>query len=270
VVVRILSIRLANQKDADRWNETVEKESLSTFCDRFEWCMGLHIISENIKPMPIIIEKNGEIVGTFPLCLRKYRFARCLESLPFSDYGGGIFFRSKDNGLFKQLIHRLVEIGTQNNCFRLTIRRAFFDDFIEANLVDKPVIVEAENCTFVISLEDDIDKIFRRIKKSRRKSIRRAIEKGVIVREADSVDDLVSYYRVYVSDMQSLRIPPPSFQFFKHIWDVFKPRDEVKIFLAEHNHKVIAGVSRFIYKQTIYSWSGVFLREYRMHACIWQ
>jgi len=260
--VRILPIRLATEDDTHKWNEIVERDPLSTFYDRFEWCIGLHVISENIKPLPLFVEKNGAVIGVFPLCLRKERFVRYLESLPFSDYGGGSFFRSKSNVFSRELVHKLVEIGTQNRCFRVTIRRAFFDDLIQAKTIDKPVIVEAKNCTFIISLQDEIDKIFRRLKKSRRNTVREAKVRGAIVRDAESLDDLESYYRVYLCNMQRLGSSPLPFQFFKYLWDVFKPKGEIKIFLAEYDHKVIAGVLKFVYKQVIYAWGAVSLSEY--------
>lgn len=260
--VKILSIRIATKEDANEWNKIVERDPLSKFYDRFEWCTGLRLISENIKPLPLIVEKNGAVNGVFPLCLRKESFVGYLESIPFSDYGGGSFFRSKSNVFSSELLNNLVEIGTQNRCCRVTIRRAFFDDLIQANLLNKPVVVEAKNCTFIIPLEDEIDNIFQRFKKTRRKNIRQAEARGAIVREAENLDDLESYYRIYLCNMQRLGGSPLPFQFFKYLWDVFKPKGEMKIFLAEYDHKVIAGVLRFVYKQVIYARGAVSLSEY--------
>lgn len=257
-------MRLATEDDIHEWNEIVERDPLSTFFDRFEWCIGLSAISENIKPLPLFVEKNGAAIGVFPLCLRKERFVRCLESLPFSDYGGGSFFRSKSNGFSRELVNKLVEIGTQNRCCRVTIRRAFFDDIIQANLVNKPVVVEAKNCTFIISLKDEIDKIFRSLKKSKRGTIKQAKKRGSIVRDAESLNDLESYYSVYLCTMQRLRARSSAlpFQFFKYLWDVFKTEGELKIFLAEYDNKVIAGVLIFVYKNVMYLWGAVSLSEY--------
>lgn len=258
-----ITLRLATEEDANEWNKIVRSDPHGNFFDRFEWCQGLHIISENIKPLPLFIEKNGETIGVFPLCLRKSRFRSELESLPFSDYGGGSFFRSRYNIFFTELVHKLVEMGTQNNCFRIIIRRALFDDLIQSNIVDKPVIVEAKNCTFIISLQDEMGEIFRRIKKSRRKGIRRAKERGVTVREAVGLNDLEKFYEVYLPTMRRLKSSPLPFQFFEYLWNTFESKDEIKIFLAEYNHKVIAGILRFIYKQVMHAAGAVYLREYR-------
>ena len=93
-------------------------------------------------------------------------------------------------------------------------------------------------------------------------TVKQAKKRGAIVRDAESLDDLESYYRIYLCNMQRLGISPLPFQFFKHLWDTFKPNGELKIFLAEYDHKVIAGVLRFVYKQVVYAWGAVSLSEY--------
>ena len=257
-----ITLRLATEKDAHTWNEIVEREPQGNFFDRFEWCQALGLISKNIKPTPLLIEKDEELSGVFPLCLRRTYYTRYLESLPFSDYGGGSFFRSKQDDYRTELIRKLIEVGKQKNCLRITIRRAFFDDLIEANMIGKPVIVEANNCTFSISLQDEVDNIFRKIQKSRRKGIRRAQERGTIVSEAESLNDVENYYEIYVRTMKRLKASPLPLSFLKNLWNVFEPKGEIKIFLAEYNHKAIAGVLRFIYKKVMYSWGAAFLKEY--------
>ena len=257
-----IELKLAKEKHANKWNKLLEQDPLSNFYDRFEWCSKLYIISQNIKVLPYIIEKNAYPIGVLPLCLRKVYHSGYLESLPFSEYGGGSFFRKKPDKYLKEIVYKLIKIGIQNNCFRVTIRRAFFSDLIEANLINKFVIVEDKDCTFTLSLQDKTDNIFRRFKKSRRNSVRQALKRGAVIREAENFYDLKQYYRIYLCNIHRLKSSPLPFQFFKYLWNVFKPKGEMKIFLTEYDNKIIAGALRFFYKKVIYEWGRVSLKEY--------
>jgi CelD/BcsL family acetyltransferase involved in cellulose biosynthesis len=257
-----LILKIAHSKDSNKWNDFVEKDVNGNFFDTFEWCIGLNEASKKIKPLPFFMEEEGKTIGVFPLCLNHYLLRRRLESLPFSDYGGGPFFREGNNGYIKKLMKELLEFGTKNGYFGITIKRSFSNELIQQKMINKPLILEDKNCTFTISLKKGIEKIVQKISRSRLKRIRQSKKRRVCVREAENLDDLERYYKIYLHTMQRLRSSPLPFQFYKYLWDVFMPKGEMKIFLAEYNNQVIAGVLRFMYKKTIHAWGACSLKEY--------
>jgi len=258
-LVRTLSIKLATQKDAHKWNEIVERDPQGNFFDRFEWCTGLGVISEKINPLPLFIEEDGKVIGIFPSCLIRDSLRRSLESLPFSDYGGGPFFRKKAivecPEFFAEFINNLMELGSKNYCLNMSIRRAYFQDLINKNMVNKPVITDTNTCTFFISLQEEIDRIYQGLKKSRRVSIKEGRKRGAVIRQAEDLNDLRRYYKIYVYTMNRLKSAPLPYRFFEYVWKVFSPKNEVKIFMAEYNNKPIAGILQFFYKKVCY-WAG--------------
>jgi len=266
--VRKLSIalKLATEKDAHIWNEIVERDLQGNFLDRFEWCQGLGVISEKMNPLPLFIEENGKVIGIFPSCLIKNSLRKSLESLPFSDYGGGPFFRKKAMlecpEFFGEFINNIVEFGSKNGCLNVSVRRAYFRDLINKNIVKKPVITDTNTCTFIISLQEGIDQIYRGLKKSRRVSIKEGKKRGVVVRQAEDLNDLRSYYEIYVHTMSRLKNVPLPYRFFEYMWKVFSPKNEVKIFMAEYNNKLIAGILQLFYKKVCHWGGNVSLEEY--------
>ena len=76
-----IALKLATQKDAPKWNETVDRDPHGNFFDRFEWCHGLGVISKKINPLPLFIEENGKVIGVFPSCLIRNSLRKSLESL---------------------------------------------------------------------------------------------------------------------------------------------------------------------------------------------
>ena len=257
--VSTLSIKLATQKDVHKWNEIVEGDPQGNFFDRFEWCQSLGVISKKINPLPLFIEENGKVIGVFPSCLIRNSLGKSLESLPFSDYGGGPFFRKKEKveypEFFGEFISNITDFGSRNKCLKISIRRAYFPDLVNKNVIDKPVITDMNTCTFIISLQQGIDQIYKGLKKSRRVSIKEGKKRGVVIRQANDLNDLRSYYEIYIHTMNRLKSTPLPYRFFEHIWKIFNPRNEVKIFIAEYNNKPVAGILQFIYKNVCY-WTG--------------
>jgi len=277
--VGILSItlKLATQKDAHKWNEIVERDPQGNFFDRFEWCQALGLVSKNIIPLPLIIEENEEASGVFPLCLVRQRLFADLESLPFSDYGGGPFFRRED--ILKQtdfsvrFYNSLIEFGLTNKCIKISIRRAYFPDLINKATIEKPVIIDTNTCTFLFSLQEGIDQLYQKVKNSRRRSIRQGEKRGTIVYEAKDLGGLQNFYEIYVHSMTRLGTIPLPFSLLDHIWNVFIPKDEAKIFIAEYNNKPMGAILLFIYKGVCHAWTGGSLDMYQdkrpMDVLLW-
>jgi len=261
-----IALKLATQKDIHKWNEIVERDPQGNFFDTFEWCQGLGVISEKIGPLPLFIEEDGKVIGVFPLCLIRNSLRKSLESLPFSDYGGGPFFRKKAMlecpEFFGEFINNIVEFGSKNGCLNVSVRRAYFRDLINKDIVKKPVITDTNTCTFIISLQEGIDQIYQGMEKSRRVSIKEGKKRGVVVRQAEDLNDLRSYYEIYVHTMSRLKIVPLPYRFFEYMWKVFSPKNEVKIFMAEYNNKLIAGILQLFYKKVCHWGGNVSLEEY--------
>lgn len=265
-----MSIKIATKQDVHKWNKIVEKDPQGKFFDRFEWCQGLGLISNNIKPFPLFIEDNGGVIRVFPLCIVKYSFAlanvRTFESLPFSDYGGGSFFRSREILEFpkflEQFINNLIKIGSKNRCLRISIRRTYFPDIINSNIIRKPLITDTSKCTFLIFLTEGIDEIYRKMRSSRRRSIKQGEKRGIMIHEAQDLYDLQSFYKIYSRTMTQKRTTPLPYHLFHYIWDVFIPRNEAKIFVANYYNKPVGGILIFIYNGICHAWAWGSLKEY--------
>jgi len=270
-------VKVATERDAEKWNRIVDNDPQGSFFDRFEWCNGLGSTSENLNSLPLLIDKDGETISVFPSCLVHEKLRKSLESLPFSGYGGGPLFRRKDILTDKEFSRRLYECiiqkGKQNTCLKISIRRAYFTNLISQDQIGFPVIVDTKTCTFVIGLAKDPDKVYKRIDNSRRRSIRQGEKRGTNIYEAKNLDDLDAYYKIYSETMRRLDSARLPFQFFRYIWDKFVLGNEAKIFMAECNNILIGGIVLLVHKDVCNAWSGGSLYEYEdrrpMDVLIW-
>jgi len=272
-----LSIRLAEQKDATEWNRLVMNDPQGNFFDRFEWCQALGLVSKSIKPLPLFIEENGKAIGVFPLCLVKHGFWGDLESLPFSDYGGGPFFRRKDvfetADFSSRFYNNLIEFSSRRRCLKLSVRRAYFPDLVDKNTVKKPVIADTNTCTFIFSLKEGLDQVYHNIEPSRRRSIRQGEKRGTVVYEAKNLTDLRNFHEIYVKTMIGLRSTSLPYRLFEYIWNEFVPKNGAKVFIAENDNKPIGAILLLVHKQICHAWSGGSLDQYQdkrpMDVLLW-
>lgn len=270
-------IELAESQDADKWNNIVEKDKNGLFFDKYEWCQALGKISNNNKPLPFFIKENDEIIGIFPSCLIKKGFYLGLESLPFSDYGGGPFFRrndtENDSELIVSLIGNLIKFAIKNNCIKISIRRGYYSNLIKENYFDKKIITESNNCSFIIDLGQGVKEVFKNLKSSRKKSIKKAEKKDIYVREVFDKDDLNIFYNLYVNNMNRLKSIPYPYDVLDYIWDNFILNDEAKMFISESKNEPIGGLLLFHYKGICHGWSCGVLEKHRdkspMDLLIW-
>lgn len=260
-------LKLVNNKDTERWNQVIARDPQGTFFDKLEWCNGLSLVSKKLSSLPMLVEKNGEAISVFPACLVRETLGSYLESLPFSGYGGGPIFRNRDclmdMTFSKNFYHSIIQLGKLNKCSKISIRRAHFPDLAAKDFIGKPVIVDSDTCTFVIDLAEGIDRVHQKIEDSRRRSIKQGEKRGTNIYEARNHSDLVAYYDIYLRTMDRLESAPVPFQFFNYIWDTFIPRNEAKIFIAEHKNRPIGGILLLIFGCVCNAWSGGSLYDYQ-------
>jgi len=71
--------------------------------------------------------------------------------------------------------------------------------------------------------------------------INKAIKNKLQLKIADSESDLRCFYHLYSTTRKRLYLPAQPYQFFKSIWDVFSPSQNVMLLLALSNETVVAG-----------------------------
>ena len=75
-----------------------------------------------------------------------------------------------------------------------------------------------------------------------KRGVDKAIRQGLRPAPAESEADLAAWYAVYARTMQRNQVMMRSWRLFKAIWDVLRPRDLMRLWLAKRNGKVVAGV----------------------------
>ncbi len=94
-----------------------------------------------------------------------------------------------------------------------------------------------------IRLDGSEEDIFRRFhKKSVQVLIRKSIDSGTTLKFGQSIDDVATFYSLYVIMRKDLGLPPQPFRFFKNMWEELSPQSNVKLLMAENNGSITAAL----------------------------
>lgn len=207
---------------------------------------------------------DGQVRGVLPLLRtrglpmkkRDELLGARLSSLPRTPLGGPL---ATDGAATAALLEAAVALVRRGDAPRLQIKRAARD-------LDDLAGLQAVTWrdSYVRELPADPEQL--RFGNARnhsrvRWSINKALKAGVLVREAETEQDLKRWYRVYLEMMRTIPVPPRPYRFFSALWRNLRPLGFMQLLLAEvpdaAGPRLVAG-SVFLRfgRQVSYAFSG--------------
>ncbi len=122
--------------------------------------------------------------------------------------------------------------------------------------------VYEDELNFLIDLTKPKEELWRNLSKSKRRAIRKAKEKGVIVEEMPGRDLIPIFYNLLQQTYKNARIPLADISLFESAFDILVPKKYAKFFIARHNNEYIGGKIVLIYRDVIYAWYGCSSRKH--------
>lgn len=207
----------------------------------------------------VLEDTAGSVQGVLPLMATKglplglggSLAARRLSSLPRTPVAGPL---AGDRHGLALLVRGAVERTPPEAGLQLKPAEADLH-----GLVDQ-VVAHPWRVTYVLELPDRPEQI--RFGNSRsnarvRSGINKAMRQGVVVRRADSVADLRAWYRLYLETMRDHAVPARSLRLFEAMWDELRPREMMRLLLAERQQELLAGSLVLMFGPTaFYAFSG--------------
>ncbi|TMD62002.1 MAG: peptidoglycan bridge formation glycyltransferase FemA/FemB family protein [Chloroflexi bacterium] len=117
--------------------------------------------------------------------------------------------------------------------------------------------------SIVLNLMLDEAALLAGMKEKWRYNVRLAERKGVTVRAAQTVEDVQSWYALMQATSVRDQFGIHTFDYYLKAWHIFAPRQQVRLFLAEFDGQLLAGIFvALLAKQAIYLY-GASSNEYR-------
>jgi hypothetical protein len=117
----------------------------------------------------------------------------------------------------------------------------------------------SKSINYVVNLNFGVEDLWKHIHHNKRKNIKKALSKGVEVREANDYADIQRFLNLYIAAAKRHELHPPLFSWFEAFWKL--RRSQTKIFFAKWNGKDVSGVFITIHGKIIYALSAGSLSE---------
>jgi len=186
--------------------------------------------------------------------------------------------------LFKNVKHKSMALGVYGGVLaekRLNPEEieALFDYLTSSDINDLKVIenpldqyafprsfVAKPMFTHILTLHSDFERLRRRFSRGQKSNIKQSEKKGVIIRLAASLEDYERYYQIYQETIKRWGKQAGTTYPWELFLNLFQTQDPgIKLWLAEKNRKIIAGVLALYCTSTILYWHGCGLQEYFDH-----
>lgn len=107
--------------------------------------------------------------------------------------------------------------------------------------------------TIVLDLEPDEEILLARMKEKWRYNVRLAARKGITVRVAETLADISSWYQLLQTTGERDAFGIHELAYYERVWNLMHPHDEARLFLAEHEGRLLAGIFVGLFaRQAIY------------------
>lgn len=242
------SIRL-DRGEAERWDRYVKQHPDATAYHLSEWATIMKR-SYGFEPVYLKLEgSRGEPSGVLPLLYRRGALSgRCLVSLPGDIRVAGPLGQSiEDEGALLDAACELVRSGKAGTLQVRSTKRGY--DRLVAGLSVRP-----GSHLWLVQLPGEPEAFWERFtgrSGNLRRDVTKARRSGVSVREAGSLSDLRRFYRLYLRTMRRHRALPRTLQQFALSMRLLGPARIFRLYVAEHEGRVIAGGIFYFFRDTV-------------------
>ncbi len=138
-------------------------------------------------------------------------------------------------------------------------------DFSQAkNIFEKEGYSFEDHLAILLNLTQGKENLLRNMRRSKRKALNTAKNKGVTIEEVTKIEILQEYYKGLAHFYKTVvKKPLPDWSFFESLFKILAPLNMAKFFVVKHEDKIIGGSTCVIYKKKIYEWYAYGDRRYK-------
>lgn len=255
-ISRAKQVTVARCTDADEWNSFVRRIGCPPFA---EWGWGNAIESVyGHDRWYLLASVDGDIVGAAPLIHVPSRlFGDQLVSTAFTSHEALVLGEDHREAASRALLDRIRDLADELGVDYASLRSWNLEDESQPAFEHRNQYV-----SFEVPLADGPEAVWEGFKSSRQNHVRQGRE-NVDARVGDSLEDLRTFYRLYLKTMRGHGSPPHPFAFFERLWEEFHSEGKLRLYLAEADGTAVNGTIELVSNDAIYGWKEAGEYEYR-------
>lgn len=231
-------VRPLTEQDSAAWEQFVNGHEDAVFYHTLAWRDFVQRVFAH-RPHYLVCEQNGRITGILPMFLVRFPLLGSkLISLPYDIGAGGPLVSEPTAAI--HLAERAMQLARE--------LRAGYLQFRCAEKSEALAHLELEESEPVILSEiilDNEQAVWSRVEKDHRKAMRKAGRRGIVTREAASLDDYLKFFDVYLQVLRDFGTPPYGRGYFERLWQDIAPGGGVRVILAELEGRCVGGLLMF-------------------------
>ena len=225
-----IEVKLLNKNIISAYENYLSKKENSSIYHTLGW---KRIIEKTYRyePFYLIATNNDNICGILPLfAVRGFSFRyNKLVSIPYSHYVEPLY---DDSHILDTLLSKAIELSKKMNVGYIEIKAP----------IDNVMYVESSNYYLSnLSLSDDLERIFKKIKPSTRRNIKKAEKEGLIVHSSNKREDYKIFYNLMVETRKRQGVPVYPLLFFYNLFQFLKLSQKC-LYLTYKDNLPIAGI----------------------------
>ncbi|MFC1711472.1 lipid II:glycine glycyltransferase FemX [Patescibacteria group bacterium] len=243
--------RIKNKKI---WEKFISSYTDANFLQSWNW--GLFSQQIGSKIFRLGFYANSKLIGVCLLIKKEAKRGNYLEC------PGGPLLNLDKTVLFTSFLEEIRNIGFQEKCHFVRIRPQLENNFTNKLLfknkgfVSAPMHLHAET-TWQLNLLNTEETLLRKMRKTTRYLIKKAIKEGVKIIKSSNVADVDILYKLQLETVARQHFIPFSKDYFEQEFKAFNKDKQIKIFKAVYKGQVLAAAFIIFYnKEAIYHYSG--------------
>jgi serine/alanine adding enzyme len=247
-----MDVVLVTRDWEEAWQRFVDASPQATLAHLLGW---RNVVQKTYRHIPYyLMSVDGQAIkGVLPLFLiRSLLFGRLLATAPYLSYGGLL---ADDERAAQALVQAARRMASEQRAQSVEIRGL--------SRINQGLLLKDEYCTFLLSLSVGPEALWRQFDGGRaRTAIRKALKVGLVVEGGHHLRAI--FADVMSRHMRDLGTPFHGTRFYQHIAEEFPQQSE--ILMARHGDRYVGGILLISFKDTVYWYCGVGLREYKSLA----
>ena len=266
----MFTTRIIDIKEKNRYNDFVRLHPKGHFLQTWEW--GEVKRGMGWLPLPLVLEQDGEIRGSLLILKRRLPLPGIKRCIFYAPRGPVVDIKSlehcqtllagaeraaRDHGAIFLKID--PDVPTDNSDFKDILRQCKF----QRN--DTGLDFEGVQPAFVFQLDitPSAVKLLENMHSKTRYNIKLASKKGVTIRQAESKQDLPSFYAILQETAARDHFLIRGYEYFEMIWDQMVENGLAQIFLAEFEGRVVSATLALILGKKAWYLYGASSNDYR-------
>ena len=255
-------IEITHSPDITKWSEFVHNHPYGNIFQTPEMA-EVYRRTKNYEPISLaaIDDATNEMLAVLLAVVIKEKGVLGSFSARLVIHGGPLFINDEQGmDAMRILMGYYNKISRKKSLY--TLIRNMYDTSEVSSIFNSMGYGYENHLTFRIDLELSVGELWDQLYKSRRNGINRAKRRGVRIEAVVNEDAIRVMYGLLKETYMDVKLPFADISLLQSIFDILKPKNMAKFFLAKKDDIDVGTIVILTYKDTIFDWYAGAPRRY--------